>query len=205
MGHESLESYTDDIKVKISEKYKPPPRINLPMTYAQRLSLNKQVQDNMPKYEFHLEKTVLENMRQWKTIRSQAAHDRQEKLENLRMEMKKDELERIEQELEHEQLEEIELKTVIASTNTGASNSIYAGYSMKSDNILIPTQVTNNYSNILTPIPLQKQENQPQMCKPVDKSPFNISDFENDTSSPFDNMELKSINDMEELAQVNKK
>ncbi|KAJ8680197.1 hypothetical protein QAD02_015984 [Eretmocerus hayati] len=28
------------------------------------------------------------------------------------------------------------------------------------------------------------------------------SDFDNDTSSPFDNMELKTLNDMEELAQV---
>lgn len=28
------------------------------------------------------------------------------------------------------------------------------------------------------------------------------ADFDNDTSSPFDNMELKTINEMEELAQV---
>lgn len=34
------------------------------------------------------------------------------------------------------------------------------------------------------------------------KSAFNISDFEADTSSPFDNMELKTINEMEELAHV---
>lgn len=34
----------------------------------------------------------------------------------------------------------------------------------------------------------------------VDKMTF--SDFENDTSSPFDNLELKSINDLELLAQV---
>lgn len=31
---------------------------------------------------------------------------------------------------------------------------------------------------------------------------FNISDFENDTSSPFDSVELKTLNDMEELAHV---
>lgn len=31
---------------------------------------------------------------------------------------------------------------------------------------------------------------------------LNFADFDNDTSSPFDNMELKTINDMEELAQV---
>lgn len=37
---------------------------------------------------------------------------------------------------------------------------------------------------------------------PLSSKPFNLSDFESDTSSPFDNMELKSINDLEELAQV---
>ncbi|KYN06646.1 PREDICTED: uncharacterized protein LOC108782815 [Cyphomyrmex costatus] len=31
---------------------------------------------------------------------------------------------------------------------------------------------------------------------------LDFADFDNDTSSPFDNMELKTINDMEELAQV---
>lgn len=31
---------------------------------------------------------------------------------------------------------------------------------------------------------------------------FNIKDFESDTSSPFDNMELKTINDLDILAQV---
>lgn len=31
---------------------------------------------------------------------------------------------------------------------------------------------------------------------------LDYADFDNDTSSPFDNMELKTINDMEELAQV---
>lgn len=34
---------------------------------------------------------------------------------------------------------------------------------------------------------------------------LDFADFDNDTSSPFDNMELKTINDMEELAQVNNK
>lgn len=40
---------------------------------------------------------------------------------------------------------------------------------------------------------------------PVQMAPddtFNIKDFESDTSSPFDNMELKTINDLDILAQV---
>lgn len=217
-GHEFLESYTDNIKVKISERYKPPPRINTAMSYSQRLTLNKQTQDNMPTYEFSLENTVLVKMKEWKNARIQASQERQLKLEKCREEVKKKEQERIEQET----LEKVEAKTgnetaaavtninnnfintpttvpfAVSGTNT---NDSYTNYST-ANSILQPTQVSNSYSSILTPIPLQTYDKQQFSSKKDDKSPFNISDFENDTSSPFDNMELKSINDMEELALV---
>lgn len=63
-------SYVDDIKVKISEKYKPPCRISLPMSYAQRLSLNKQLQDTRPTYELDLEKSILSRLDERKQLRS---------------------------------------------------------------------------------------------------------------------------------------
>lgn len=61
------------------------------------------------------------------------------------------------------------------------------------------------YNNILTPTPLTNVSNYHSRNMSVhlkDKSAFNLSDFEGDTSSPFDNVELKTINDLEELAQV---
>lgn len=64
--------------------------------------------------------------------------------------------------------------------------------------ILMPISATNystNTNNILKPIPTTSASFMPPQA-------FNLSDFESDTSSPFDNMELKSINDLEELAQV---
>ncbi|KAF5279539.1 hypothetical protein FQR65_LT03361 [Abscondita terminalis] len=63
-----------------------------------------------------------------------------------------------------------------------------------------------SYSHILTPTPL-RDNNKSQVFDNGSnvKSPFNISDFEADTSSPFDNMQLKTLNDIEELAQVLKK
>lgn len=212
-GHESLESYTDNIKVKISEKYKPPPRINAAMTYSQKLVLNKQNQDNISNYEFFLENTVLEKMKELKNMRLQASQERQSKLKQSREEMK----EKINERIEQEKLEEVEVKTVVESmavtnvnnVNTSTvsfaggglnTNESYSNYST-ANSILQPLQVCNNYSDILKPIQLQNQGIQ-QYNKKDDKSPFNISDFENDTSSPFDNMELKSINDMEELAHV---
>lgn len=68
-GQETHSSYIDGIKVKISEKYKPPPRINLAMTYSQRLTLNKQVLDNIRNYNFILEETAKSNLNDWKNTR----------------------------------------------------------------------------------------------------------------------------------------
>ncbi|XP_015175119.1 PREDICTED: uncharacterized protein LOC107065701 [Polistes dominula] len=55
-------------------------------------------------------------------------------------------------------------------------------------------------TTILTPQPLSPPANDLQ--NHVQSNGLNYADFDNDTSSPFDNMELKTINDMEELAQV---
>lgn len=58
---------------------------------------------------------------------------------------------------------------------------------------------TPQYS-MLTPVPITLASIGTCTSKASDS--FNISDFEADTSSPFDNMELKTINEMEELAHV---
>lgn len=62
-----------------------------------------------------------------------------------------------------------------------------------------PVLAAPQYSAILTPLPASAK-NSSSNANP--KSTFNFSDFENDTSSPFDNVELKTINDLEELAHV---
>lgn len=54
--------------------------------------------------------------------------------------------------------------------------------------------------SILTPVPISTS--QTVSLKKDNYNHFKYSDFENDTSSPFDNEELKTINDMEELAHV---
>ncbi|KAG7209397.1 hypothetical protein KM043_015492 [Ampulex compressa] len=55
-------------------------------------------------------------------------------------------------------------------------------------------------TTILTPQPLSPPVNDLQ--DHIKTNGLDFADFDNDTSSPFDNMELKTINDMEELAQV---
>lgn len=56
-------------------------------------------------------------------------------------------------------------------------------------------------TTILTPQPLSPPANDLQDHVKTNGD-LDFADFDNDTSSPFDNMELKTINDMEELAQV---
>ncbi|XP_024893717.1 uncharacterized protein LOC112468668 [Temnothorax curvispinosus] len=55
---------------------------------------------------------------------------------------------------------------------------------------------------ILTPQPLSPPANDLRDLHVKTNGGLDFADFDNDTSSPFDNMELKTINDMEELAQV---
>lgn len=76
-------------------------------------------------------------------------------------------------------------------------------------NILQPIQVQSNYqqnSLLDDPDPLQEFKMPTRMPKLQQYSQnidtLTYKDFENDTSSPFDNVELKTINDMELLAQV---
>lgn len=74
-GQECL-NYTDGLKVKISERYKPPPVINLAMTSSQRLILNQQIRDNLPRYDFNLESNVKCKMKEWRDARALIAEER---------------------------------------------------------------------------------------------------------------------------------
>ena len=63
-----------------------------------------------------------------------------------------------------------------------------------------PSLVNTPEVTMLTPqllhFPVDASQNHAQV------NGLDYSDFDNDTSSPFDNMELKTINEMEELAHV---
>lgn len=194
-------SYTDNIKVKISEKYKPPPRINLAISYAQRLTLNKQIQDNIPNYNFSLENYVIEKMKEWKANKVIYLKQRQSKLE-----LKRQKLEARKELAKNIEVSEAGSLSDLASkscTSEILRSDLSDKHKIQNSSILTPTQASTSYSTILKPVQLQNYGNHLNN-KEIDKNKhsFNLSDFENDTSSPFDNMELKSINDLEELAQV---
>ncbi|EFN63779.1 Ubiquitin-associated protein 1 [Camponotus floridanus] len=65
----------------------------------------------------------------------------------------------------------------------------------------LPINAAAPETTILTPQPLSPPANDLQDHAKTNGD-LDFADFDNDTSSPFDNMELKTINDMEELAQV---
>lgn len=66
--------------------------------------------------------------------------------------------------------------------------------------LLDPAQPQN--TQVLQPIQAQQTNYNMSSYDTMLTKNINISDFESDTSSPFDNMELKTINDLEELASV---
>lgn len=199
-GQESQVSYMDGISVKISEQYKPPPRINLPISYAHRLSLNKLIQDNMPDYCFTLEENVKQQMESLRITRNQLAKRRQECEECVKEERKaREAAQQRDMELKKEESKQnINLSTSQATERLFSTTNNTQAY-MTNNGILLPMQAPS-YANVLEPTSLDSHN--VRKTFDADRSPFNISDFEADTSSPFDNMELKTINDMEELAHV---
>lgn len=166
-------SYVDEVKVKIHENYKPPPKISLVMTHNQTLALNKKIIENLPKYDFVREKNVLKMCNDWQASRSKMLDERKAKLDKI-----------------NEQIAELKKKTEEEMPS--------CSFSPEAPTSNVST-MSLNFSNILQPTPLGNINSTVSVDA---KSPFNISEFETDTSSPFDNVALKSINDMEELAKV---
>ncbi|XP_063245080.1 ubiquitin-associated protein 1 [Bacillus rossius redtenbacheri] len=156
-------SYVDGIPVKISEKYKPPRKVTLPVGYQHRL-LRDPV--NYGEYDFKLEDAVLSKIQEWRNAQALS-----ERLQRCRI---------------------LEEDAVRATTSTASTNSTPT-------TTLPSTSVSNHYA-ILMPVPISRPAS--STSTQDYSSPFNLSDFEADTSSPFDNVELKTINDMEELAHV---
>lgn len=187
-------TFIDGVNVKISEQYKPPRRVILPVS-CQNCSfgeaLYKQVSSKVLmdiivaliiylirlhdiqklflQYDFRLEQNVLNKLAEWKTLRREQFESRKERLTN---EAKVCE-------------EHYNCISVNSAKNEGSQQCHQQLNSNLTDSVLTPVcakQISPSH-------------------KPV-ASNFNLSDFESDNSSPFDNMELKTINDMEVLATI---
>ncbi|GLV44129.1 uncharacterized protein CBL_12576 [Carabus blaptoides fortunei] len=87
--HHLPASYLDGISVKISERYKPPKRITLALSYSQILTLNKLIQDPTPSYDFSLEESIKNRVHEWRKARTTIAEERKQRLHNINQELNK--------------------------------------------------------------------------------------------------------------------
>lgn len=206
-------NYINGVPVKISEKYKPPIKIQMNQNLSHRLANvdNEISQLLASNYDFSLEKNVLNKLSEWERVRQQQNCDRKERIRGRQQEQQRHIEQKQKQMLtsvsypstddlsSDDDRESSNDSTTIKQSSTDSETTTNAVI-LKSghfspancfDNILIPTVIpeqllNNRTSNILAP----------------KFNKINYSDFENDTSSPFDNVELKTMNDLDILAQV---
>lgn len=161
-------------------------------------------------YDFTLEHDVLEKIEQWRSSRSAEKEKRKQRLaqedaERNKMRETMQEIEKTMHELSTDEGSPLKTQTTQSQSPVPASIVLQQPVKVQPS---VPLQsssgtpVISEVNPILRPIPIKHQVVNSQINNNKPISAFNLSDFEADTSSPFDNMELKTINDLEELAQV---
>lgn len=170
--------YMDGVPVKISEQYKPPPRITLPQNVFQRVNLIADDLSNST-YDVSFEHNVVKKIKEWRATKDKESTERRQRLDQL-------------QEAENKQLTEVSYPStddLSELSSQGNNDTTHLAKTTTTTAILQP--------QLMNTIPFTNPSLQNSIGYKI-----NYSDFENDTSSPFDNMELKTINDIELLAQV---
>ncbi|CAK1541981.1 unnamed protein product [Leptosia nina] len=225
--------FMDGVPVKISEKYKRPPRIELPYIVTECTLRAQSVADNAS-YCSTFERNVLTKLQELRSAKETKKNERRHRLQLLE-EAKQKKLDAIAAAEAEEKLKQLSVSEVsYPSTdeispispddkqeqncdtsnqdNTNKTTSVDINLTSNSPesqlSILQPIQVQSTYqqcSLLDDPDPLQELRFNTKITKPQyshNVETLTFKDFENDTSSPFDNVELKTINDMELLAQV---
>lgn len=206
-------NYINGVPVKISEKYKPPIKIQINQSLSQRLAnVNSDIgQILATNYDTTLEKNVLMKLSEWQRVRQQENCDRKERVRCRQQEQQR-----------HIEQKQKQMLTAVSypsaddllsddeaedSNESARTKKSYAGNESK-PKIVSSTpghfSPPNHFDNILIPtvIPEQLMNNRTTNALAPKFNKINYSDFENDTSSPFDNVELKTMNDLDILAQV---
>ncbi|XP_065086911.1 uncharacterized protein DDB_G0283357-like [Ochlerotatus camptorhynchus] len=240
---QSPPNYMDGVPVKISERFKPPPKITLPQSVINRLA---QVENGVALravigYAFELEETVLKRITEWRAVKEKERDERDE-----RVRLKEQERARLVDEEQKRKLNQISYPNTddLSSASEGedepseendesspsgsseeqvlknqtplvvSSGTVQYSHMNKFDTILMPTVLpevaaamigaTGKVIDSGTPLNFSIPKNTNLLNNNNNNiyNKINYSDFENDTSSPFDNMELKTINDLDILAQV---
>lgn len=213
----------DGVKVKISEKYKPPPVISLPKP------LGNLLQDVVPSaesalltdYGFELESNVLRKIDEWRRVRELEVSERQERMrvrEDKRLRRIEEQQKQLLTQVSYPSAEDLSSDEEETATQLRPENSCGPLPIAAQVVTVKPQQTHQHFDTILMPTIVPDSNHSVSRSKNGDtggnnfckkentiqtsKSWINFSDFENDNSSPFDNMELKTINDLDILAQV---
>lgn len=214
MSHSHL-NYMNGVPVKIAESYKPPKKLALNQSVSQRLSTSSSVTMQLLDkctYDFSLERTVQAKMCEWQHMRHRENCDRKD-----RMRLYQQEKQSLFDAKQKQMLTAVSYPSTddLSSDDDGddsghgtSSDASKSAVSMKTVSIPAaqpkgPTQQfspPNYFNNILVPTVMPGQEK--QTLKSPHYSKINFQEFENDTSSPFDSVELKTINDLDILAEV---
>ncbi|XP_006863104.1 PREDICTED: ubiquitin-associated protein 1 isoform X1 [Chrysochloris asiatica] len=169
-------SYLDDVPFKIGDKFKTPAKVGLPIGFSlpDCLQVVREVQ-----YDFSLEKKTIEwadDLRKIKETQQEAERKAEE--EDARVNSKSG--------------PEGDNKMSFSKTHSTATmpppiNPILA--SLQHNSILTPTRVSSSATK------------QKVLSPPHTKADFNPADFECE-EDPFDNLELKTIDEKEELKNI---
>lgn len=193
-------NYTDGVPIKISEKYKPPPAVHLPTRIIQQLA-KTEVPVAFEDYNFDLEHKIISKTSEWINWRSR---DKSERLERIHQR----ELARLKH-IEEEQKRKLNQVSYPSTddddddelTNEATNSHINQQQIIPNEKPFSPT----NFNTILMPTQaLQDPVNVKKSHRRFASNSSNKIDFsffESDTS-PFDHLEMKSMNEMELLAQV---
>lgn len=186
MAHGKKEgySYIDGVPVKVIDKCRPPRKVMLPITcHIPDLSLLLN-----EKYDFTLEKKVVE----WTESYLQEEKD----LETAKIEKMASEI---------EEFTKSDILSDLKSQSNEESVIQNANCEKETDNNAMPLNANFipkwQLHSILEPqqVPCQSVSNGLENARLRN---INISDFESESTSPFDYVELQTINDLEELNSV---
>ncbi|XP_013104166.1 uncharacterized protein LOC106084788 isoform X2 [Stomoxys calcitrans] len=220
-------NYMDGVPVKIAEKYKPPPEIyKLPQSLVNKLNLDDNFYENSTqyKYDMQLEQKALSKIDEWKHIRQRNKDARRERKAKRDLQRQEDE-KRQKNLLMCVSYPSADDLSSSGSDDEGNTMAEAAGGNSKETTTITNTEQfpeicvtksTNSFHNILQPTVLSNSSTPTSsstikntithslnpLLKSTQSMAFNYKDFEDDTSSPFDNIELKTINDLDVLAQV---
>lgn len=192
-------NYTDGVPIKISEKYKPPPAIHLPTKIIQKLA-KTEVPVAFEDYNFDLEHKIISKTSEWINWRAREKGERQERIRHR-------ELARLKQ-LEDEQKQKLNQVSYPSSDEDDEELANEATNLHANQQQIIPNEKPfspTNFNTILMPTqalqdPIHTKKSHRRYAS-NSSNKIDFSFFESDTS-PFDHLEMKSMNEMELLAQV---